>query len=104
MTTCNLLASLEDATKQQILVTLFGPEAHLQYASYPVLHNHTNPNKPQILNSLHLIDQDALRRYLLTKTQHQIGGFGKLPGDPPGELFLYISESVVVMRQFGALM
>ncbi|KAI4133468.1 MAG: hypothetical protein LQ338_000204 [Usnochroma carphineum] len=57
-----------------------------------------------ILNSLHLIDQDALRRYLLTKTQHQIGGFGKLPGDPPGELFLYISESVVVMRQFGALM
>ncbi|KAI4171313.1 MAG: hypothetical protein LQ343_004390 [Gyalolechia ehrenbergii] len=36
-----------------------------------------------ILNKLHLIDQDALRQYLFTMTQHQIGGFGKLPGDPP---------------------
>ncbi|KAL8808352.1 MAG: hypothetical protein Q9182_000172 [Xanthomendoza sp. 2 TL-2023] len=37
-----------------------------------------------ILNSLHLLDQAALRRYLLEKTQHRIGGFGKLPGDVPG--------------------
>ncbi|KAL8730429.1 MAG: hypothetical protein Q9166_004067 [cf. Caloplaca sp. 2 TL-2023] len=37
-----------------------------------------------LLNSLHLLDQDALRRYLLEKTQHRIGGFGKLPGDVPG--------------------
>ncbi|KAL8821803.1 MAG: hypothetical protein Q9223_000215 [Gallowayella weberi] len=37
-----------------------------------------------ILNSLHLLDQEALRRYLLEKTQHRIGGFGKLPGDVPG--------------------
>ncbi|KAL9021659.1 MAG: hypothetical protein Q9185_001194 [Variospora sp. 1 TL-2023] len=37
-----------------------------------------------MLSSLHLIDQDALSRYLLSETQHQIGGFGKLPGDPPG--------------------
>ncbi|KAL8655695.1 MAG: hypothetical protein Q9210_000717 [Variospora velana] len=36
-----------------------------------------------MLSSIHLIDQDALSRYLLSKTQHQIGGFGKLPGDPP---------------------
>lgn len=36
-----------------------------------------------ILNKLHLIDQDALHQYLFTMTQHQIGGFGKLPGDPP---------------------
>ncbi|KAI4198610.1 MAG: hypothetical protein LQ350_005201 [Teloschistes chrysophthalmus] len=38
----------------------------------------------QILNSLHLLDQDALARYLIEKTQHRIGGFGKLPGDVPG--------------------
>ncbi|KAL8699658.1 MAG: hypothetical protein Q9224_001316 [Gallowayella concinna] len=37
-----------------------------------------------ILNSIHLLDQEALRRYLLEKTQHRIGGFGKLPGDVPG--------------------
>lgn len=37
-----------------------------------------------MLGSLDLIDQDALSRYLLSETQHQIGGFGKLPGDPPG--------------------
>ncbi|KAI4249495.1 MAG: hypothetical protein L6R42_008966, partial [Xanthoria sp. 1 TBL-2021] len=36
-----------------------------------------------ILNSIHLLDQEALRRYLLEKTQHRIGGFGKLPGDAP---------------------
>ncbi|KAL9584561.1 MAG: hypothetical protein Q9212_002052 [Teloschistes hypoglaucus] len=38
----------------------------------------------QILNSLRLLDQDALARYLIEKTQHRIGGFGKLPGDVPG--------------------
>ncbi|KAL8674693.1 MAG: hypothetical protein Q9168_000925 [Polycauliona sp. 1 TL-2023] len=39
----------------------------------------------KILDSIHLLDQDALRRYLLEKTQHRIGGFGKLPGDAPGK-------------------
>ncbi|KAL9605133.1 MAG: hypothetical protein Q9219_000067 [cf. Caloplaca sp. 3 TL-2023] len=38
-----------------------------------------------LLDSLHLVDLDALRDYLFNKTQHQIGGFGKLPGDPPGK-------------------
>ncbi|KAL8826480.1 MAG: hypothetical protein Q9191_003781 [Dirinaria sp. TL-2023a] len=37
-----------------------------------------------ILNQVHLMDFNANRRYLLDKTQHLIGGFGKLPGDPPG--------------------
>ncbi|KAL8967192.1 MAG: hypothetical protein Q9183_003030 [Haloplaca sp. 2 TL-2023] len=36
-----------------------------------------------MMNSLHLLDMPALRRYLLEKTQHRIGGFGKLPGDVP---------------------
>lgn len=39
---------------------------------------------PQILKKIHLIDFNANRRYLLEKTQHLIGGFGKTPGDPPG--------------------
>ncbi|KAL8695483.1 MAG: hypothetical protein Q9218_000061 [Villophora microphyllina] len=38
----------------------------------------------KMLNSLNLLDQNALRRYLIEKTQHRIGGFGKLPGDLPG--------------------
>lgn len=37
-----------------------------------------------MLNSLHILDQGALGRYLIEKTQHRIGGFGKLPGDVPG--------------------
>ncbi|KAL8874687.1 MAG: hypothetical protein Q9174_000027 [Haloplaca sp. 1 TL-2023] len=37
-----------------------------------------------MMDSLHLLDMPALRRYLLEKTQHRIGGFGKLPGDAPG--------------------
>ncbi len=37
-----------------------------------------------MLNSLHLIDQEALCQYLLSETQHKIGGFGKFPGAPPG--------------------
>ncbi|KAL8963263.1 MAG: hypothetical protein Q9193_000449 [Seirophora villosa] len=43
-----------------------------------------------MLGSLDLIDQDALSRYLLSETQHQIGGFGKLPGDPPGKVASFL--------------
>lgn len=32
-----------------------------------------------------MIDGDRNRRYLLEKTQHLIGGFGKAVGDPPGK-------------------
>lgn len=38
----------------------------------------------QMLNREHLQDFNAIRHYLLDKTQHMIGGFGKLPGDVPG--------------------
>ncbi|CCU78869.1 putative geranylgeranyltransferase type I beta subunit [Blumeria hordei DH14] len=31
-----------------------------------------------------LVDKLAARRFLLKQTQHQIGGFSKMPGDPPG--------------------
>ena len=38
----------------------------------------------QMLNREHFQDFNAIRHYLLDKTQHVIGGFGKLPGDVPG--------------------
>ena len=46
----------------------------------------------KMMDRLPLIDADANRRYLLEKTQHCIGGFGKNVGDPPGKLkgpFIY---------------
>ena len=37
-----------------------------------------------MIQNLHLQDFSAVQGYLLQKTQHAIGGFGKLCGDPPG--------------------
>ena len=37
-----------------------------------------------MLQRQHLQDFNAVERYLLDKTQHRIGGFSKMPGDPPG--------------------
>ena len=39
----------------------------------------------KMLNREHFQDFDAIRHYLLDKTQHMIGGFGKMPGDTPGQ-------------------
>ncbi|KAF1992887.1 geranylgeranyl transferas-like protein type i beta subunit [Amniculicola lignicola CBS 123094] len=36
-----------------------------------------------ILGRLDLVDKKPVRRWLLDKTQHIVGGFGKMPGDPP---------------------
>lgn len=41
-------------------------------------------------------DFNAIRHYLLDKTQHMIGGFGKLPGDVPGP---YASIATKLERQ-----
>jgi geranylgeranyl transferase type-1 subunit beta len=38
-----------------------------------------------MLGKLAMIDADGNRRYLLDKTQHLVGGFGKGVGEPPGE-------------------
>ncbi|OJD13721.1 hypothetical protein AJ78_05853 [Emergomyces pasteurianus Ep9510] len=43
-----------------------------------------------ILDSLNVINAEANRRYLLEKTQHIIGGFGKCVGDPPDLLHSYL--------------
>lgn len=37
------------------------------------------------MDRLSLIDQQRNRQYLLEKTQHIIGGFGKGIGEPPGK-------------------
>jgi len=44
----------------------------------------------QMLSSLHLINALPVRRYLLARTQHLVGGFGKLPGDPPDVYHAYL--------------
>lgn len=41
-------------------------------------------DEAKILHRLDLIDSERLRRYLLGKVQHMVGGFGKGVGDPPG--------------------
>ena len=43
-----------------------------------------NANQMQILGRIHLVERVKLRRYLLEKVQHIVGGFGKGIGDPPG--------------------
>ena len=45
-----------------------------------------------MMNQLHLVDASRNRRYLLEKTQHIVGGFGKAVGEPPG------TEQAVVPR------
>lgn len=37
-----------------------------------------------MMNRLDLVDASRNRQYLLGKTQHIIGGFGKGVGEPPG--------------------
>lgn len=51
-----------------------------------MLHHRASPDQrtAQMLKREHIQDFNAIRYYLLDKTQHMIGGFGKLPGDGPG--------------------
>lgn len=42
-------------------------------------------NTVQMLDQYGVIDEVRNRQYLLEKTQHFVGGFGKGPGDPPGK-------------------
>jgi geranylgeranyl transferase type-1 subunit beta len=39
-----------------------------------------------MLDRYSVVDEVRNRRYLLEKTQHLVGGFGKAPGDPPGKV------------------
>lgn len=42
-----------------------------------------------MLDRYFVVDGDRNRRYLLERTQHLIGGFGKGPGDPPGKAIVF---------------
>lgn len=52
--------------------------------------DHCHRAATKMLSSLHLIDALPVRRYLLARTQHLVGGFGKLPGDPPDAYHAYL--------------
>lgn len=51
----------------------------------------------QIMDNLHQFDFMPIRRYLLGKTQHRIGGFGKLPGDPPDIYHSYLGLAALAL-------
>ena len=53
-----------------------------------------------MLNQIHLVDFNANRQYLLEKTQHMIGGFGKLPGDPPGKYPFLLKKPPCLLGNF----
>ncbi|KAM3065920.1 geranylgeranyl transferase type-1 subunit beta [Clarireedia jacksonii] len=49
-----------------------------------------------------LINKDGARRFLLEKTQHMIGGFGKLPGNPPDIYHSYLALAILAaMKEPG---
>ncbi|GAD96369.1 geranylgeranyl transferase beta subunit, putative [Paecilomyces variotii No. 5] len=43
-----------------------------------------------MMDRLHLVDSAGIRNYLLEKTQHIVGGFGKTVGEPPDLLHSYL--------------
>lgn len=48
-----------------------------------------------MLDRLSLVDAVRNRQYLLDKTQHIVGGFGKGVGEPPG---MYITRLIALER------
>lgn len=50
-----------------------------------------------MLQAAHLADSQACSRYLLDKTQHLVGGFGKAPGDPPDIYHSYLGLATLSM-------
>ncbi|RMZ87778.1 hypothetical protein DV736_g5003, partial [Chaetothyriales sp. CBS 134916] len=55
-----------------------------------------------ILGMSNLANYDALRCYLLDKTQHKIGGFSKAPGEYPDLMHSYLGlAALAVMKEDG---
>ena len=48
-----------------------------------------------MLKKAHLIDVRANREFLLTKTAHMVGGFGKLPKSPPDVLHSFFAPAAL---------
>jgi geranylgeranyl transferase type-1 subunit beta len=53
----------------------------------------------KILGYMHIIDQAPIRKWLLDKTQHIVGGFGKVTGDPPDMYHSFLG--LMVLAMFG---
>lgn len=51
----------------------------------------------KVLTHLDLVDPVPIRRWLLDRTQHAVGGFGKLPGDPPDIYHSYLGLATLAM-------
>jgi len=53
----------------------------------------------QILGHLDIVDPKPIRKWLLDKTQHMVGGFGKVTGDPPDMYHSFLG--LIVIAMFG---
>lgn len=51
----------------------------------------------KILDHLDLVDPSPIRHWLLDKTQHLIGGFGKITGNPPDIFHSYLGLAVLAI-------
>lgn len=51
----------------------------------------------QILGHLDIVDPKPIRKWLLDKTQHMVGGFGKVTGDPPDMYHSFLGLIVIAM-------
>lgn len=51
----------------------------------------------QILGRMDIISAKPVRKYLLDKTQHVLGGFGKVVGDPPDMYHSFLGMMVLAM-------
>jgi geranylgeranyl transferase type-1 subunit beta len=53
----------------------------------------------QLLGHLDIVDTQPIRKWLLDKTQHLVGGFGKVTGDPPDMYHSFLG--LIVLAMFG---
>ncbi|KAF1945453.1 geranylgeranyl transferas-like protein type i beta subunit [Clathrospora elynae] len=51
----------------------------------------------QLLGRLDIVDRQPIRKWLLDKTQHMVGGFGKVTGDPPDLYHSFLGLLVIAM-------
>jgi geranylgeranyl transferase type-1 subunit beta len=51
----------------------------------------------QMLGYLDIVDRKPIRQWLLEKTQHMVGGFGKTTGDPPDMYHSFLGLIVIAM-------
>jgi len=55
-----------------------------------------------MIGQAHLVDANSIRRFLFEQTQHQIGGFGKCPGNPPDIYHSYLGlAALATMKEPG---